>query len=118
MVVAEDLFRAALHLTAPWYISSINFAEGERKLDIWVDFLKGSRFPSPECNNLDCDVYDTTTRTWRHLDFFDPQTFLHRRIPRIICPNCGVRQARVPWARERSGFTLLMEALIVFFAQI
>lgn len=117
MVIAEDLFRAALHLTAPWYISSINFAEGERKLDIWVDFPKGSRFPCPECNNLDCEVHDTTTRTWRHLDFFEHQTFLHGRIPRIICPNCGVRQAKVPWARERSGFTLLMEALMVFFAQ-
>jgi transposase len=117
MVIAEDLFRAALHLTAPWYISSINFTEGERKLDIWVDFPKGSRFPCPECNHLDCEVHDTTTRTWRHLDFFEHQTFLHGRIPRINCPNCGVRQVKVPWARERSGFTLLMEALIVFFAQ-
>lgn len=117
MVIAEDLFRAALHLTAPWHISSINFIEGERKLDIWVDFPKGSRFPCPECNHLDCEVHDTTTRTWRHLDFFEHQTFLHGRIPRINCPNCGVRQAKVPWARERSGFTLLMEALIIFFAQ-
>ena len=91
MVIAEDLFRAALHLTAPWYITSIKFVEGEHKLDIWVDFPKGSRFPCPECNHLDCEIHDTTTRTWRHLDFFEHQTFLHGRIPRIICPDCGVK---------------------------
>ncbi|MDD1728792.1 MAG: transposase [Methanospirillum sp.] len=28
-----------------------------------------------------------------------------------------VKQVKVPWAREGSGFTMLMEALIVFFAQ-
>jgi len=49
--------------------------------------------------------------------FKGAKSVLHGRIPRIICPNCGVRQAKVPWARERSGFILLMEALIVFFAQ-
>ncbi len=117
MIIAEELFRVALHLAAPWKISSIKFEEGERKLDIWVDFPKGSRFSCPECNHLDCKVHDTTTRSWRHLDFFEHQTFLHGRVPCINCPNCGVRQVKIPWARERSGFTLLMDALIVFFAQ-
>ncbi|MDE2975193.1 MAG: transposase family protein, partial [Gemmatimonadota bacterium] len=28
-------------------------------------------------------------------------------------PSCGMRRARVPWARPRSGFTLLFEALVV-----
>jgi transposase len=32
-------------------------------------------------------------------------------------PNCGVRQVNVPWAREKSAFTLLMEALLFLFAQ-
>ena len=116
MVVAEDLFRSALHLSAPWIISSLRFGEGERKLEIWIDFVKGAKFPCPECNSLDCSIHDTTTRTWRHLDFFEHQTFIHARIPRVQCPNCGIKQVNVPWARERSGFTLLMEALIVFFA--
>lgn len=116
MVVAEELFRSALHLTAPWVISSLRFGEGEQKLEIWIDFIKGAKFPCPECNSLDCDIHDTTTRTWRHLDFFEHQTLIHGRVPRIQCPNCGVKQVKIPWARERSGFTLLMEALIVFFA--
>lgn len=63
MVIAEDLFRAALRLTVPCYISLKKFTEGERKLDICVDFLKVTRFPCPECNHLQCEVRDTTTIT-------------------------------------------------------
>jgi transposase len=117
MVIAEDLFKAALHLSSPWTISEIKFGEGERKLEIWIDFHQGSKFPCPECNGLDCDIHDTTAKTWRHLDFFEHKTFIHARVPRIKCEKCGIHQVNVPWARERSGFTLLMEALMVFFAQ-
>jgi transposase len=49
-------------------------------------------------------------KTWRHLDFFQHQAFLHARVARIDCPNCGVRLVTVPWARSGSGFTLLFEA--------
>ncbi len=29
------------------------------------------------------------------------------------CEACGVRKVSVPWARESSGFTLLLEALVM-----
>jgi transposase len=56
-------------------------------------------------------VHDTRQQTWRHLDFFQHQAFLHARTPRVTCPDCGVKQIDVPWARPGSGFTLLFEAL-------
>ena len=31
----------------------------------------------------------------------------------MICPEHEVKQVEVPWARERSGFTLLFEALVM-----
>jgi transposase len=34
-------------------------------------------------------------------------------VPRVICPEHEVKQVQVPWARERSGFTLLFEALVM-----
>lgn len=117
MTVAEDLFRVALHLTAPWFVNQIKFIESDKKIQIWVDFLKGSRFQCPKCNKLDCEIHDTALKTWRHLNFFEHLTYIHCRVPRVKCPDCGVHQVKVPWAREYSGFTLLMEALIVLFAQ-
>ena len=50
---------------------------------------------------------------WRHLDFFQHQAFLHARVPRVRCDDCGVKQVTVPWARTGSGFTLLFEALVM-----
>ena len=34
-------------------------------------------------------------------------------MPRVSCPEHKVHQVEVPWARERSGFTLLFEALVM-----
>jgi hypothetical protein len=44
MIDAKDPFQAALYLTDPWYISSINFTGSERRLDILVDFLSEPGF--------------------------------------------------------------------------
>ncbi len=57
-------------------------------------------------------VHDTGEKTWRHMDFFQHQAYLSARVPRVRCPEHKVRLVAVPWARERSGFTLLFEALV------
>ena len=67
----------------------------------------------PSCGAADCPAYDTEQMSWRHLDFFQHQAFLHARVPRVHCISCGVKKITVTWAREGSGFTLLFEALIM-----
>jgi transposase len=88
-----------------------------QQLDLWLDFPAGSRFTCPQCERDDCGVYDTTERTWRHLNFFQHKTFLHARQPRITCPDHGVKTVAVPWARPGAGFTLLMEAFVLLLVQ-
>jgi transposase len=39
---------------------------------------------------------------------FEYKTYLHCRVPRVKCGDCGVHQIEVPWARKQSGFTLLI----------
>jgi transposase len=106
-----DLFQMALGLVPPWAVTKSSFDPQARRLDIEIDFARGGRFPCPECGAADRPVHDTLKRTWRHLDFFQHQAFLHARVARITCDACGVRQVNVPWARPGSGFTLLFEAL-------
>ena len=56
-------------------------------------------------------AYDTSERTWRHLNFFQYKTFIHTHQPRIKCKEHGVKTVEVPWAaRPGSGFTLLFES--------
>ena len=58
-------------------------------------------------------MHDTVKKTWRHLNFFQHEAFLHAHVARIDCPDCGVRLVNVPWARPGSGFTLLFEAFVM-----
>jgi transposase len=108
-----DLFQLALGLVPPWMVADAKFDADKKRLDIEIDFKAGGRFSCPECGKVDCPVHDTVKKTWRHLNFFQHQAFLHARVPRIDCPDHGVRLVTVPWARPGSGFTLLFEAFVM-----
>ena len=112
----NDLFRVALGLKEPWVVRRIEFSADQRQLDLWLDFPAGGRLDCPECGRS-CGAYDSTERTWRHLNFFEHKTFLHARQPRVQCPDHGVKTVEVPWARPGAGFTLLMEAFILVLIQ-
>lgn len=109
----QELFQAALGLAEPWRVTRSEFDPEGHRLDLYIDFVHGARFPCPEGDEASCPVHDTTAKTWRHLDFFQHQAYLHARVPRVTCPTHGVHQVLVPWARPDSGFTLLFEALLM-----
>ena len=114
--VELGLFTAALGLSAPWRVTRTEFDGAQ--LDLYLDFPRGARFPCPakDCAEGACVVHDTADKTWRHMDFFQYKAFLHARLPRVRCPEHGVRQVSVSWARPGSGFTMLFEALALTFA--
>lgn len=109
----DALFTAALGLTPPWYCKRSDFSADKSRLDLWLDFPAGSRFVCPTCSAAGLPVHDTVEKEWRHMDFFQHVCFLHARVPRVRCEQCGVLQVHVPWARPGSGFTLLFEALVM-----
>jgi len=112
----NELFQAALGLLPPWLVSRCTFDESAGRLDIHLDFPRGGVFPCPVCG-ISCKAYDTDELTWRHLNFFQHQTFLHARTPRVECSHCGIHRVAVSWARPGSGFTLLLEALVMILAK-
>jgi transposase len=107
------LMQQALGLTPPWTVVRSDFDTKPGRLDVEIDFTPGSRFACPNCGAADCPAYDTQRKTWRHLNFFQPQAYLNARVPRVRCETCGIRQVNVPWARPDSGFTLLFEAMVM-----
>ena len=114
-----NLFCAALGLSLPWRVVSVHFAPGESKergkLEVRIDFERGSELPCPKCQKA-CKSYDTDEQSWRHLNFFEHETYLIARVPRVSCEAHGVLKADVPWARPGSGFTLLFEAYVMALA--
>lgn len=113
-----ELFTSALGLPPPWRVDQVRFeqARSEIHFDVVCD---AKRLPCPSCGAPDQPIHDRLQRDWQHLHFFQFRAFVHAAVPRVRCGQCGergepeVKQVAVPWARERSGFTLMFEALVV-----
>jgi transposase len=108
---STEIFSIALGLQTPWRVESISLeltADNKQQLHLYLGFERGSKFLD-EAEFL-CSVHDTQERTWRHLNFFEHECYIHCKIPRITNSLGKVRQVAVPWARAGSGFTLLFEA--------
>jgi transposase len=112
------LFSAALGLAEPWQVVDVGFDAAAGRIDLQVAVTPGARFACPDCGAEHQPVHDTLQRQWRHLNFFQFQAYIHAKVPRVRCALCGkTTQVPLPWARPTSGFTLLMEALIVTLCQ-
>lgn len=113
---ANTLFSQALGLGGQWKVVKSEMDVPQRQLRLALDFPAGTKFACPRCGQL-CAVHDTAEKEWRHLDFWQHRTDLRARVPRVSCAEHGVLQVEVPWARAGSGFTLMMEGLILLLAQ-
>ena len=108
------LFEAALGINKPWFIEKIEFdAEGKR-LDIHINFERGSAFPSKREGFTGLyKVKDTKNKAWRHLNFFQHECWLHCRTPRLDLGDDKTEFVSPPWDGVCNGFTLLFEALVI-----
>lgn len=107
----EALFTSALGLQAPWVVEDVKLDTVKRRIDFEIGF-QGARLACPACGLANQSVHDRLRRSWRHLDFFQFEAWLHCEVPRVACGGCGkTTQVIVPWARAGSGFTAAFEAL-------
>jgi len=109
----ENIFKAALNLSEPWYIESIKFDGDNKRLDIYIDFRRGTKFQDIDGDYQKYPVYDTQQKEWRHLNFFEHEYYLHARTPRIKRADGRTRVIMPPWSGVLSVFTCLFEALLL-----
>ena len=108
----KDLYQQMMGIQPPWRVAEVELALKEESVTVRVDLEPGAELICPECGRV-CPGYDHRPRRWRHLDTLQFRTILAADLPRVRCPEHGVRQIRVPWAEPGSGFTALFEALIL-----
>lgn len=114
----ERLFSAALGISSPWFVKSIKFDSKLKRLDLLIDFSKGSKFTVKEDGGVtQHPVYDTQEKEWRHLNFFEHECYLQARVPRVKLPDGSIRLIQPPWSGLQNGFTLLFEALVLQLAK-
>ena len=116
MFSTQELFSKALMIDLPWFIERMEFDQAQGKLDIWIDFARGSEFFF-EDKLLGISgkfkAYDTTEKTWRHMNFFQYECYLHTKVPRVDLGNGKYRLVKTPWEGLSNGFTLLFEAMLM-----
>jgi transposase len=103
-------------ITAPWFVETVDFDAGQRRLTIHVDFVPGSRFAHPKAAG-EHKVHDTHVKRLRHLNFFQHECYLEVRVPRVKLPDGKVALVEPDWVGKLAGFTLLFEALVLMLAQ-
>jgi transposase len=114
--MTNQLFAAALGIAAPWFVQTVDFDAGQRRLTIHVDFVPGSRFAHAKAEG-EHKVHDTQVKRLRHLNFFQHECYLEVRVPRVKLPDGKVALVEPDWVGKLAGFTLLFEALVLMLAQ-
>lgn len=115
----KNLFEEALNINRPWYIKSIEFEVEKKRLNISIDFKRGSTFTDEsEESKQSYKVYDTIDKEWRHMNFFQYECYLRVRVPRVKRSDGKVRLILPPWSGHMSGFTLLFEALLLQLCRV
>jgi transposase len=110
-VEVEALFTSALGLQAPWAVDDVKLDTVKRRI-VFEVVCQAALLTCPQCGAAGQRIHDRLRRSWRHLDFLQFEAWLHADVPRVACGGCGkTSQLGVPWAREGSGFTAMLEAL-------
>ena len=87
-VGVEALFTSALGLQPPWVVQDVKLDTAKRRIDFQIA-CQGARLACPACGAIAEPVHDRLARSWRHLDFFQFEAWLHCDVPRVACGACG-----------------------------
>jgi len=108
----KELYRKILGIEEPWTVTDVELDRDKGEVRVVLAHRAGNELRCPECSTPS-PGYDARPRRWRHLDTCQYRTILMAQVPRVSCPEHGVRQVSVPWGEPGSRFTALFEALVI-----
>jgi transposase len=113
----NEVFGRLLGISKPWRVKQVDLQLAAGEVHVHLEHDPGIEWPCAQCGRP-CKLYDhQPERSWRHLDVFQYQAFLHARPPRSECLEHGILAVRLPWAESGSRFTVLFEGLAIVWLQ-
>jgi len=113
---AEELYESVLHVEPPWFVSEVEGVPSECRPgkcdELVVTVSHSEHLTCPMCD-CKCPRHDSRTRRWRHLDTCEAQTIIEADVPRVRCPEHGVKQVAIPWAEGRVPYTKEFESWVI-----
>lgn len=110
----EEFYNHLLGIESPWEVISIIRDTHAKVVTAIVHFKDKEPLLCPECGKAG-KLHDHRKRTWRHLDSCNHKTYVQASIPRVSCPEHGVKQVPVNWAEKNSRFTLEFESTVILW---
>lgn len=106
-----QLYAQILGIAPPWKVTNVDLDLAHDEVRGRVEHA-GEALACPDCGQA-CPGYDRRPRRWRHLDTCQYRTILIADVPRVNCPEHGVKQVTLPWAAPGGRFTALFETLVI-----
>jgi transposase len=93
----EQHYRQLLGLEEPWVVEAVNLDLAAQRVEIRLQAKVDTRgLKCPECAKWSALYDHAPERRWRHLDTMQFETVLVARIPRVNCPEHGVKTIEGP----------------------
>jgi transposase len=113
----KHLYAQILGIASPWSVDSVELSMETNTVTISVVIDPRHPFSCPECG-IGCSRHDKRPRKWRHLDTCQLATLIEADVPRVRCPEHGVKLVDVPWAERGSLQTLLFESIVLKWLEV
>ena len=91
----RELHQHWLRLTSPWTVSQVTLETEAEEMVVRVEHPLSEKLCCRECGKL-LPIHDhAQSRRWRHLDSCQFKTILETSVPRVKCPEHGVKNSPV-----------------------
>jgi transposase len=120
-MIPEKVFHQILALGDAWRVTTVDYVEQERKVNIHIEEtpLLWAREPCPHCRCPQVGGYDhAPERRWRHLNVCQLESEIVCALPRGRCKECRkVYTVRAPWEGRSPHCTQEFEAFALTLAR-
>jgi transposase len=114
MVKDTEFFEKALGLKSPWKVKEVKMDLEGKEVEVVIECQRGTIWAE---SGERLHIHSWEQRKWRHLDTMQMTTVLRAEVPRVKAADGSTQMVKVPWAGERSRWTLAFEALAISVLQ-
>jgi transposase len=114
----KELYQHILGLTSPSTVSEVKLNIPAEEILVRAEHPASTKICCPE-SQKELACYDhAEERRWWHLDSSQYKTILIGCVPRVDCPDHGVKNVTVPGALPHIRFTIMFERFAIEVLQL
>lgn len=115
----KDLATRLLQLQAPWFVREVVIDDDAMTMAVHVEHQYAVAMACPARGRIIATRHDSGEVSWRDADWAEFKVTLTARMPRVRCPEHGVKMLPARWAtRARVGTTRRFERVAIAWLKV